>query len=110
MDPQPPTGDTLHQVELLQPRQRARQRLAANADNLGKLFVGEAVRQLHPSADMAHRADVYKQIQTRVLNDTAIVPLVDTIVYNAKRAEVQGEILDALASYFYLKDVQLAKA
>jgi len=27
------------------------------------------------------------------------VPLVDTIVYNAKRAEVQGETLDALASY-----------
>jgi peptide/nickel transport system substrate-binding protein len=62
------------------------------------------------STDASHRADVYKQIQQRVLKDTAIVPLVDTIVYNAKRAEVQGEILDALASYFYLNDVQLAKA
>ena len=34
------------------------------------------------------------------------MPLVDTIVYNAKRAEVQGEMLDALASYFYLNDVR----
>jgi hypothetical protein len=34
---------------------------------------------------------------------------VDTIVYNAKRAEVQGETLDALASYVWLNDVQLKK-
>src|SRR5438105_7985989 len=61
------------------------------------------------STDANHRAEVYKQIQERVLKDTAIVPLVDTIVYNAKRSEVQGELLDALASYFYLNDVQLAK-
>jgi peptide/nickel transport system substrate-binding protein len=62
------------------------------------------------STDSAHRVDLYKQIQQRVLKDTAIVPLVDTIVYNAKRASVQGEILDALASYFYLNDVQVAKS
>ncbi len=62
------------------------------------------------STDPNHRADLYKQIQERVLKDTAIIPLVDTIVYNAKRAEVQGEILDALASYVYLNDVQLKRS
>jgi hypothetical protein len=34
---------------------------------------------------------------------------VDTLVYNAKRAEVQGEVLDALASYVWIYDVQLKK-
>ena len=59
--------------------------------------------------DTAKRADIYKQIQQRVLKDTAVVPLVDTLIYNAKRAEVQGEILDALASYVWLYDVQIKK-
>jgi hypothetical protein len=44
-----------------------------------------------------------------VLKDTAVVPLVDTLVYNAKRAEVSGEVLDALASYVWLYDVQIKK-
>jgi peptide/nickel transport system substrate-binding protein len=83
------------------------------AFNRSKYQVPEVDKMLEDAAgstDTAHRADVYKQIQQRVLKDTAIVPLVDTIVYNAKRAAVQGEILDALASYFYLNDVQVAKA
>jgi peptide/nickel transport system substrate-binding protein len=83
------------------------------AFNRSKYQVPEVDKMLEDAAgstDMAHRADVYKQVQQRVLKDTATVPLVDTIVYNAKRAEVQGEILDALASYFYLNDVTVAKA
>ena len=83
------------------------------AFNRSKYQIPEVDKMLEDAAgstDTAHRADVYKQIQQRVLKDTAIVPLVDTIVYNAKRASVQGEILDALASYFYLNDVQLASA
>jgi peptide/nickel transport system substrate-binding protein len=84
-----------------------------NAFNRSKYQVPEVDKMLEDAAgstDANHRSDVYKQVQERVLKDTAIVPLVDTIVYNAKRAEVQGEILDALASYFYLNDVQVAKA
>ena len=80
------------------------------AFNRSRYQVPEVDKMLEDAAgstDMNHRSDVYKQIQQRVLKDTAIVPLVDTIVYNGKRAEVQGEILDALASYFYLNDVQL---
>ena len=83
------------------------------AFNRSKYQVPEVDKMLEDAAgstDMNHRSDVYKQVQQRVLNDTAIVPLVDTVVYNAKRAEVQGEILDALASYFYLNDVTVTKA
>jgi peptide/nickel transport system substrate-binding protein len=80
------------------------------AFNRSKYQVPEIDKMLEDAAgstDSTHRADVYKQIQQRVLKDTAVVPLVDTVVYNAKRAEVQGEILDALASYFYLNDVRV---
>jgi peptide/nickel transport system substrate-binding protein len=83
------------------------------AFNRTKYQVPEVDKMLEEAAgskDANHRLEVYKQIQERVLKDTAIVPLVDTIVYNAKRSELQGEILDALASYFYLNDVQLTKA
>lgn len=82
------------------------------AFNRSKYQVPEVDKMLEDAAgstDTNHRLTVYKQIQERVLKDTAIVPLVDTIVYNAKRSEVQGEILDALASYFYLNDVTVAK-
>ena len=38
-----------------------------------------------------------------------VVPLVDTMTHNAKRAEVQGDVIDALASYVWLYDVQIKK-
>jgi peptide/nickel transport system substrate-binding protein len=87
---------------------------SANVDafNRAKYQVPEVDKMLETAAgltDAAKRADIYKQVQQRVLKDTATVPLVDTIVYNAKRAEVQGETLDALASYVWLNDVQLKK-
>jgi hypothetical protein len=44
-----------------------------------------------------------------VLKDLVVVPLVDTVTYDAKRAEVTGETLDALASYMWLYDVQIKK-
>ena len=77
-----------------------------------KTDLAKAARLLEEAAgltDLTKRADIYKQIQQRVLKDTAVIPLVDTIVYNAKRAEVQGEVLDALASYVWIYDVQIKK-
>jgi len=44
-----------------------------------------------------------------VLRDAVVVPLVDTLTYNAKRAEVQGDAIDALASYVWLYDIQIKK-
>ena len=82
------------------------------AFNRAKYAVPEVDKMLEEAAgltDASKRADIYKQIQQRVLKDTAVIPLVDTLVYNAKRAEVQGEVLDALASYVWIYDVQLKK-
>jgi peptide/nickel transport system substrate-binding protein len=83
-----------------------------NAFNRAKYQVPEVDKLLEDAAgstDASKRADIYKQIQQRVLKDAVVVPLVDTLVYDAKRAEVQGEVLDALASYVWLYDVQIKK-
>jgi len=59
------------------------------------------------SSDPEVRASLYSQIQMRVLEDAATIPLVDSLVYHAKRTNVQGEFLDYLASYVTMNDVQL---
>ena len=83
-----------------------------DAFNRAKYQVPEVDKMLEDAAattDENQRKTLYAQIQQRVLKDTATVPLVDTITHNAKRAEVQGDYLDALASYVWLYDVQLKK-
>ncbi len=59
------------------------------------------------TTDNATRTEIYAQVQQRVLKDAVVVPLVDTVTNNAKRASVTGDILDALASYVYLYDVKV---
>jgi peptide/nickel transport system substrate-binding protein len=82
------------------------------AFNRAKYQVPEVDKLLEDAAattDQAKRKDLYTQIQQRVLKDTVVVPLVDTVTHNAKRAEVTGDYLDALASYVWLYDVQIKK-
>jgi peptide/nickel transport system substrate-binding protein len=84
----------------------------ADAFNRAKYNVPEVDKLLSDAAattDTAKRAELYAQIQQRVLKDAVVVPLVDTVTHNAKRAEVTGDHLDALASYVWLYDVQIAK-
>jgi peptide/nickel transport system substrate-binding protein len=83
-----------------------------NAFNRGRYQVPEVDRMLEQAAattNKVRRAALYSQIQQRVLRDAVCVPLVDSLTYNAKRAEVQGDVLDALASYVWLYDVQIKK-
>ncbi|HLY22333.1 MAG TPA: ABC transporter substrate-binding protein [bacterium] len=83
-----------------------------NAFNRARYQVPEVDRMLEAAAatiDRAKRIDLYKQIQQRVLRDAVCVPLVDTITYNAKRAEVSGDAIDALASYVWMYDVQVRR-
>jgi peptide/nickel transport system substrate-binding protein len=87
---------------------------SANVDafNRAKYQVPEVDKMLEEAAatsDPAKRAELYAQIQQRVLKDAVVVPLVDTVVHNAKRAEVTGDVLDSLASYVWLYDVQIKK-
>ncbi len=83
-----------------------------NAFNRARYQVPEVDRMLEAAAatiDRAKRIDLYKQLQQRVLRDAVCVPLVDTITYNAKRAEVSGDSIDALASYVWMYDVQVRR-
>jgi peptide/nickel transport system substrate-binding protein len=82
------------------------------AFNRARYQVPEVDKMLEDAAattDSAKRTQLYAQIQQRVLKDAVVVPLVDTVTHNAKRAEVQGDYLDALASYVWLYDVQIKK-
>jgi peptide/nickel transport system substrate-binding protein len=82
------------------------------AFNRAKYQVPEVDKMLEEAAatlDMTKRSDLYAKVQQRVLKDVVVVPLVDTVVHNGKRAEVQGDYLDALASYVWLNDVQIKK-
>jgi peptide/nickel transport system substrate-binding protein len=83
-----------------------------NAFNRARYQVPEVDKMLEQAAAITSksaRARLYSQIQARVLKDAVVVPLVDTITYNAKRSEVQGEHLDALASYVWLYDATVKK-
>lgn len=80
------------------------------AFNRANYRVPEVDRMLEEAAanlDPARRAGLYARIQQRVLKDAVVVPLVDTIARNAKRASVVGDHLDALGSYVYLNDVRI---
>ena len=82
------------------------------AFNRGRYQVPDVDKMLEEAAattSINRRAALYSRIQQRVLRDAVVVPLVDTITYNAKRAEVQGDMIDALASYVWLYDVQVKK-
>ena len=83
-----------------------------NNFNRARYQVPEVDRMLEQAAattNKVRRAAIYAQIQQRVLRDAVVVPLVDTLTYNAKRAEVQGDAIDALASYVWLYDIQIKK-
>ena len=83
-----------------------------NAFNRARSQVPEVDKLLEQAAattNRTQRANLYGRIQQRVLRDAVVVPLVDTLTYNAKRAEVQGDAIDALASYVWLYDIQIKK-
>lgn len=56
------------------------------------------------SADPEERKALYSQVQIKLLEDAVTIPLVDTIVYNAKSKSLQGEQLDFLASFVWMND------
>jgi peptide/nickel transport system substrate-binding protein len=81
-----------------------------NAFNRARYQVPEVDKLLEEAAAIitpARRAVLYSQIQQRVLRDAVVVPLVDTVTYDAKRSNVEGDHLDALASYVWLYDTQV---
>jgi peptide/nickel transport system substrate-binding protein len=66
------------------------------------------LEQAYQTNDEAARKELYSKIQMKVIQDGATIPLVDSITYNAKAANVQGEILDFLASYVWLNSANFS--
>jgi peptide/nickel transport system substrate-binding protein len=60
------------------------------------------------SSDPEVRKDLYAKVQKQVLEDAVVVPLVDTITYNAKQNKLADEYLDFLASYVWMNDAHFA--
>jgi peptide/nickel transport system substrate-binding protein len=56
------------------------------------------------SQDADARISAYSQVQLKVVGDAITIPLADSITYNAKRANLQGDFLDFLASYVWWND------
>ena len=56
------------------------------------------------SLDSEARINAYSQVQIKVVQDAITIPMADSITYNAKRANLQGDFLDFLASYVWWND------
>lgn len=56
------------------------------------------------SQDADARIAAYSQVQLKVVQDAITIPMADSITYNAKRANLQGDFLDFLASYVWWND------
>ena len=64
------------------------------------------LEQGYQSSDAATRMDLYSKVQLQVVNDVATIPLHDSITYNAKTANLEGDVLDFLASYVWLNSAK----
>jgi peptide/nickel transport system substrate-binding protein len=59
--------------------------------------------------DTEKRQELYSKIQMKVLDEAVTIPLVDTITYNAKRSNLDGDFLDFLASYVWMNDAHFTE-
>jgi peptide/nickel transport system substrate-binding protein len=60
------------------------------------------------ATDAEERQTLYSQLQLKLLDDAVTIPLTDSIVYNAKRANLEGDFLDFLASYVWMNDAHFS--
>jgi peptide/nickel transport system substrate-binding protein len=82
------------------------------AFNRAQYNVPEVDKMLEDAAASSvpeERQALYSQIQMRVLEEAVVIPLADSITYNAKQTRLQGEILDFLASYVWMNSAHFAE-
>jgi peptide/nickel transport system substrate-binding protein len=75
--------------------------------NVGKYSNPEMDQMLLDAAatgDTEERQALYSKIQLQLLDEAVTIPLVDSVTYNAKRANLEGDFLDFLASYVWMND------
>jgi len=79
------------------------------AFNRAQYNVPEVDKMLEDAAASSvneERVALYTQIQQIVLEEAVTIPLVDSVVYNAKQTRLQGEVLDYLSSYVWLNSAR----
>ena len=80
--------------------------------NVGKYSNPEIDQMLLDAAatsDVEKRQELYSKIQLQLLDEAATIPLSDSITYNAKRANLEGDYLDFLASYVWMNDAHFTQ-
>lgn len=85
-----------------------------HSENIGNFNVGkynnpeidtllmDAAKEL----DLEARQALYSKIQLQLLDEAATIPLGDSITYNGKRSNLEGDFLDFLASYVWMNDAK----
>jgi peptide/nickel transport system substrate-binding protein len=80
--------------------------------NVGKYNNPEMDQLLLDAAaeiDLEKRQELYSKIQLQLLDEAATIPLGDSITYNAKRSNLEGDFLDFLASYVWMNDAHFTE-
>jgi peptide/nickel transport system substrate-binding protein len=80
--------------------------------NVGKYDNPEMDQLLLDAAaenDLEARQELYSKIQLQLLDEAVTIPLGDSITYNAKRSNLEGDFLDFLASYVWMNDAHFTE-
>ncbi len=75
-----------------------------NYANYSNPEVDQLLLDAAAATDPEVRQEIYSQIQLQMLEDAVTIPLADSITYNGKRANLEGDFLDFLASYVWMND------
>ncbi|MGH2615723.1 MAG: ABC transporter substrate-binding protein [Thermomicrobiales bacterium] len=75
-----------------------------NYANYSNPEVDQLLLDAAAATDTEVRQEIYSRIQLLMLDDAVTIPLGDSITYNAKRANLEGDFLDFLASYVWMND------
>jgi peptide/nickel transport system substrate-binding protein len=80
-----------------------------NYANYSNPEVDQLLLDAAAATDTEVRQELYSQIQLQMLEDAVTVPLADSITYNGKRANLEGDFLDFLASYVWMNDAHFTE-
>jgi peptide/nickel transport system substrate-binding protein len=80
-----------------------------NYANYSNPEVDQLLLDAAAATDIEVRQELYSQIQLQMLEDAVTVPLADSITYNGKRANLEGDFLDFLASYVWMNDAHFTE-
>ena len=75
-----------------------------NVGNYNNPEMDQMLLDAAASIDVEERQELYSKIQLQLLDEAVTIPLSDSITYNGKRANLEGDYLDFLASYVWMND------